>query len=54
VSIRTVKVGDRVGSQWIIADGVKPGERVIAEGVQKVRAGMQVNPKHFAVEATGK
>src|SRR5712672_2496011 len=36
VSIRTVKVGDRVGSQWIIADGLKPGERLIAEGVQKV------------------
>jgi RND family efflux transporter MFP subunit len=54
VSIRTVKVGDRFGNQWIIADGLKPGERVIAEGVQKVRAGMQVNPKPFAVEATGK
>ena len=37
VSIRTVKVGDRVGAQWIIADGLKPGERVVAEGVQKVR-----------------
>jgi RND family efflux transporter MFP subunit len=54
VSIRTVKVGDRVGSQWIIADGMKPGERVIAEGVQKVRPGMQVNPKPFAVETTGR
>jgi membrane fusion protein, multidrug efflux system len=51
VSIRTVKVGDRVGAQWIIVDGLKPGERVVAEGVQKVRAGMQVNPKPFAVEA---
>src|SRR5579862_1199711 len=54
VSIRTVQVGDRVGSQWIIADGVKPGERVIAEGVQKVRPGMQVNPKPFAMETTGR
>jgi membrane fusion protein (multidrug efflux system) len=54
VSIRTVKVGDRVGNQWIIADGVKPGQRVVAEGVQKVRPGMQVNPKPFAVEATGR
>ena len=48
VSIRTVNVGDRVGNQWIVADGLKPGERVIAEGVQKVRPGMQVNPKPFA------
>jgi membrane fusion protein (multidrug efflux system) len=54
VSIRTVKVGDRVNSQWVITDGLKPGERVIAEGVQKVRAGMQVNPKPFAAGTTGR
>jgi len=54
VSIRAVKVGDRVGKQWIIEDGLKPGERVIAEGVQKVRPGMQVNPKPFAVGTTGR
>ena len=54
VSIRTVMVGDRVGNQWIIADGLKPGERVVAEGVQKVRPGMQVNPKPFAVNAQGR
>ena len=54
VSIRTVKVGDRVGAQWIIADGLKRGERVVAEGVQKVRPGMQVNPKPFAAEAKGR
>ena len=53
-SVRTVTVGDRIGSDWVISDGLKPGERVIAEGVQKVRAGMQVNPKPFAVEATGR
>jgi len=47
VSIRTVKVGDRVGSQWIILDGLKPGERVVAEGVQKIRPGAQVNPKPY-------
>jgi RND family efflux transporter MFP subunit len=51
VSIRTVTVGDRVGTQWIIAEGLNPGERVVAEGVQKVRAGSQVNPKPFAAEA---
>jgi membrane fusion protein (multidrug efflux system) len=54
VSIRAVKVGDRVDSQWIIADGLKPGERVIAEGIQKVRPGMQVNPKPFGVETKGR
>jgi RND family efflux transporter MFP subunit len=47
VSIRTVKVGDRVGSQWIVSEGLKSGERVVAEGVQKVRPGAQVNPKPY-------
>jgi RND family efflux transporter MFP subunit len=47
VSIRTVTVGDRTGSDWVIADGLKPGERIVVEGVQKVRPGVQVNPKLF-------
>jgi RND family efflux transporter MFP subunit len=50
VSIRNVRVGDRVGTRWVIADGLHPGERVIAEGVQKVRAGIRVNPKPFPTE----
>ncbi len=48
VSIRSVKVGDRVGEQWIIQDGVKPGEMVIVEGLQKVRDGAVVKPKEQA------
>jgi len=54
VSIRSVKVGDRVGGEWIVAEGLKQGERVIVEGVQKVRPGMQVNPKPFAAETKGR
>jgi len=55
VSIKTVTVGDRAGSDWVISDGLKPGEKVIAEGIQKVRPGAQVNPKPFgAQEAKGK
>jgi RND family efflux transporter MFP subunit len=50
VNIRTVKVGDRVGTEWLISDGLHPGERVVAEGIQKVRQGMQVNPKPFAAK----
>ena len=45
VEIRPVKVGERIGPQWIIEAGLKPGERVVAEGVQRVKAGMTVNPK---------
>ncbi|HEY3458012.1 MAG TPA: efflux RND transporter periplasmic adaptor subunit [Bryobacteraceae bacterium] len=45
VSIRTVQVGERVGEMWIVESGVSPGDRVISEGVAKVRDGMTVNPK---------
>jgi RND family efflux transporter MFP subunit len=34
---RPVKVGDRVGPNWIITDGLKPGERVVVEGIQRVQ-----------------
>ena len=54
VNIRTIQVADRVGNQWVVAEGVKAGERVVAEGIQKVRPGMQVQPKPFAVEAQGR
>jgi RND family efflux transporter MFP subunit len=48
VNIRLVTVADKVGNQWIVSSGIKPGEMVVAEGVQKVRQGMQVNPKPVA------
>ena len=51
VTVRTVDVGDRAGNEWIIAKGLNPGERVVAEGVQKVRTGATVNPKPYATEA---
>ncbi len=42
--MRTVTVGERIGSLWIIDKGLKPGERVIVEGADKVRAGEKVKP----------
>jgi membrane fusion protein (multidrug efflux system) len=47
VSTRPVQVGDRVGTMWVVSDGLKPGERVVVEGQQKLRSGMQVQPKPF-------
>jgi membrane fusion protein (multidrug efflux system) len=47
VELRWVTVGERTGSLWVIEEGLNPGERVIVEGVQKVRAGMTVTPKPF-------
>ena len=54
VSIREVKVGDRVGSMWIIEEGLKAGESVVAEGTQKVRPDTAVIPKPFTATAEGK
>jgi membrane fusion protein (multidrug efflux system) len=41
---RPVVAGERVGNRWIIDAGLKPGERVVVEGLQKVRSGMVVVP----------
>ena len=54
VEIRTVKVGPRYEESWVITDGLKPGERVVAEGVQKVRPGAKVQPKPYVADATRK
>jgi len=54
VEIRPVKVGERTGSQWVVDAGLKPGERVIAEGIQRVRQGMTVNPKPLKAETEAK
>jgi len=51
VDIRPVVVGERIGSDWLIAQGLKPGEKVIAEGTQKVRPGMTVEAKPFVAAA---
>jgi membrane fusion protein (multidrug efflux system) len=47
VILRQVKAGQKVGSMWVVEDGLKPGERVVADGVQKLREGMKVNPKPY-------
>ena len=52
-SIRPVKTGERVGQMWIITDGVKPGEQVIVEGVQKAKEGAVVNPKQTTASSAG-
>ena len=53
VTIRQVTVGDRVGKDWIITEGLKPGERVVVEGLLKVREGVTVRPTPAPAEAGG-
>lgn len=52
VAMRPVKVGERIGNLWIINEGLSAGERVIIEGLQKVRDGALVNPKPVPEEGT--
>jgi membrane fusion protein (multidrug efflux system) len=54
IAIKRVKAGHTVGSDWIIDEGLKPGERIVAEGIQKVKEGITVNPKPFGEEAQPK
>lgn len=46
-SIRPVKTGQRVGGMWVIQEGLKSGEQVIAEGIQKAAQGATVRTKQF-------
>lgn len=63
-TFRVVKVGDRVGPNWVITDGLKAGERVVVEGIQRVQTfaaqspqmakeGVPVNPKNYVAATSG-
>jgi len=45
IRFAVVRVGDRIGSDWIVEEGLKPGERVVTDGLFKIGPGAQVNPK---------
>lgn len=45
--IRSVKMGQKVGTWWIVDEGLKPADRVVVEGIQKVQDGLPVTPKNF-------
>ena len=42
IHIQAVRVGDRSGNQWVIEEGLRTGDRVVVEGIQKVREGLTV------------
>ena len=53
VHIRPVTVGERSDSMWIIESGLKPGERVVVEGIQNVRPNLVVKPEPFVAPSPG-
>lgn len=53
VSVRGVQMGERSGDLWIVTSGLQPGERVVADGTAKVRAGLLVNPQMESAASQG-
>jgi membrane fusion protein (multidrug efflux system) len=54
ISIRAVNTGERVDSMWVITSGLMAGDRVVAEGVQKVKDGSTITPTPFGGDAVNK
>jgi len=47
VSIRPIKMGERIGAMWEVTDGLKPGDKVVVQGLQKAREGSTVTVKDW-------
>lgn len=52
VKLRSVQAGERIGSLWIIDSGLKAGEKIVVEGLQKIRDGVTVNPTVVEIQET--
>jgi membrane fusion protein (multidrug efflux system) len=49
---RGIKTGLKIGRLWLITEGLADGERIVYEGLQKVKPGATVNPKTIEIEQT--
>jgi membrane fusion protein (multidrug efflux system) len=54
VNVRTVTMGERTAQMWIVEQGLKAGEHVVVEGVQKAREGITVKVVPAAASAEGR
>lgn len=52
VEVRTLKADRSVGNQWLVTDGLQPGDRLILEGLQKVGPGVEVHPQEMGQAQT--
>jgi membrane fusion protein (multidrug efflux system) len=53
ISMRAVRPGETVGTMWVIDSGLKPGEQVVVEGLQKLKDGILVIPKPVQLSGEG-
>ena len=51
VAFHNVKVGPKTDTLWVIGEGVKPGDRVVVEGLQRIKDGMKVTPREVTKQA---
>jgi RND family efflux transporter MFP subunit len=51
IHLQPVKLAEQLGSNWIVTEGLKPGDRVVVEGILKAKEGVVVNPKPFESQA---
>jgi membrane fusion protein, multidrug efflux system len=54
VSSRTIKIGDAIDDKWVVTDGLKAGETVIVDGLQKIKPGITVKTVPFSESDEGK
>lgn len=50
IEMRTIKPAERVGGLWVVGEGLQPGERIVVEGMQKVRQGATVTAEQVAID----
>jgi membrane fusion protein (multidrug efflux system) len=53
VDVRMVTPGERIGTLWVIDEGLAPADKVVVEGLQKIRAGVKVTPEQVTIEEGG-
>lgn len=44
IEAKSIKIGESIGDYFIVSEGLKPGEKIVLEGLQKVGSGMEVEP----------
>jgi membrane fusion protein (multidrug efflux system) len=53
IHLQTVQVGEQIGTDWLIEKGLKPNDKVVAEGTQKVKEGAEVDPQPYQPAPSG-
>ncbi|SFF50829.1 membrane fusion protein, multidrug efflux system [Fontimonas thermophila] len=48
---RDVRMGPRIGADWLVAEGLKPGETIVVDGLQRLRPGIEVKPESLSAPA---